>query len=311
MKRVLYFFIVLMNTVSFSQTKVGNVQFNDVDVFGETELMLNGAGERARLYAAALYLDLDFNPDDLEDGIKVAEKDATMALTIKITSGTLTIDEWKDLIRVGLERATDGNSYVFEEQIRDFLGLMPNKINRFDIFKIMYKKGGTIYLYKNRTLLGTVKSIEFKKAFFKIWFGENPVDEELKEDLLGGTLNTNLVLGKWKTFDKRTGVAINIVQIYMLDKMVYGAIERMLRNSERDDVCYECQGEDKNQKVEGLVILKRLKSKGENKYIGGKYTNIKDGKISDCQIWVEEDKPDVLKVKYRGGGVQEWKRVKK
>ncbi|MDY8136493.1 chalcone isomerase family protein [Aquimarina sp. 2201CG5-10] len=309
MKRILCFLLSFISFFSYAQTKAGSVQFNDVDTFDETELMLNGAGERDRRYSIALYLDLDFEIDGVEDGIKVAEKDGNMAFTIKVT-GDLTNPELKDLVRNGLERATDGNSYLLENQIRDFLNLLPKDINRFDIFKILHKKGKGLLLFRNRELLGTINHLEFKKALFKIWLGENPVDQDLKKDLLGA-FDPNPVLGKWKTYDKKTGVAISIVQIYIIDKKVYGTIERMLRQSERDAICYECQGDDKNQNVEGLVILKGLKAKGANKYGSGKFTNIRNGKVSDCQIWVEEDERNILRVKYKGsGGVHEWKRVK-
>lgn len=307
MKKVIFYIALFYTVFSYTQTKAGGVHFNDVDVFNKEELMLNGAGAREKLYAMALYL--DFEVDGVEDGIMVAEKDVTMAITIKITS-SITDTEFKDIIRNGLERATDGNSYLLENQIRDFLNLLPNQINKFDIFKILYVKGGKLTLYNNKELLGAINSKEFKKALFKIWLGENPVDLKLKESLLA-SYEPNPILGRWKTYDKKTGVAISIVQLYIIESKVYGSIQRMLRISERDAVCYECQGADKNQNVEGLVILKDLKLKG-SKYSGGKFTDIKTGKVSDCQIWINEDTKDILNVKYKGGGgVQEWKRIKK
>ncbi|WP_103072428.1 chalcone isomerase family protein [Aquimarina sediminis] len=307
MKKVIYYAAFFCTVFSYAQTKAGGVHFNDVDVFDKEELMLNGAGAREKLYAMALYL--DFEVDGVEDGVRVAEKDVTMAITIKITS-SVTDEEFKDIIRNGLERATDGNSYLLENQIRDFLNFLPDQINKFDIFRVLYVKGGKLTLYKNKDLLGTINSKEFKKALFKIWLGENPVDDELKESLLA-SYEPNPILGRWKTYDKKTGVAISIVQLYIIENKVYGTIQRMLRISERDAICYECQGADKNQNVEGLVILKNLVLKG-NKYVNGKFTNIKNGRVSDCQIWIEEDNKDILNVKYKGGGgVHEWKRVKK
>ncbi len=309
MKKVFYYLTFFITVCSFAQTKVGNVYFNNEDVFGETELMLNGAGEREKMYAMALYLDLDFDFDDLEDGNKVADKDATMAITLKLIS-SMEGDELKKTIRNGLERATDGNSYVLEDQIRDFIAFIPNEVKKFDIFRILHKKGGEISVFKNKTLLGSMKSLDFKKALFKIWLGDNPVERELKKDLLS-SVDPNPVLGKWKTYDINTGVAINIVQVYMIKNKVYGTIERMLRESERDDICYDCKGEDKNQKVEGLAIIKNMVAKGENKYAGGTYTNIKDGSVYDCEIWFDKDNTDILKMKHKGEkGVHEWRRVK-
>ncbi|MBQ0735041.1 chalcone isomerase family protein [Aquimarina celericrescens] len=309
MKKLTYCIAFFTACSIIAQTKVGDVHFNDVDVFGDKELMLNGAGEDENSYALAAYFGLDFDIEDLEDGNKVAEKDSPMALTMKMTS-SMTKDEFDQMMRNGLERATDGNSFMFEDQIRQFLGFFPNEINKYDIFKILYEKGGTLTFFKNKEILGTLTNKEFKQALFKIWLGSNPLSQELKEDLLA-SLDPNLILGKWKTYDKETGVAINIVQIYMLKDKVFGSIVEMLRISEKDDVCFQCQGKDKNQKVEGLVILKNLKSKGENEYGDGKFTNIRDGRVSDCQIWIDEDDRNILNVKYKGGGgIHQWKRVK-
>ncbi|WP_108866441.1 chalcone isomerase family protein [Aquimarina aquimarini] len=307
MKKLMYYIVFFYAIFSYAQTQVGDIRFNDVDVFEGSELILNGAGAREKLYAMALYL--DFEVEGVEDGIMVADKDATMAITIKITSSSISDSDFKDLIRNGLERATDGNSYLFENQIRDFLHLIPNEINKFDIFKILYVKGGKLTLYKNKKALGTINSKEFKKALFKIWLGENPVDEKLKENLLA-SFEPNPILGRWKTYDKKTGVALSIVQLYVIKKQVYGSIQRMMRISERDAVCYECQGADKNQNVEGLVIMKGLKLKGD-RYINGKYTDIKTGEVSECQIWIDAEDKDILNMKYKGGGSHVWKRVKK
>jgi len=271
------------------------------------ELMLNGAGERGRLYAIGLYL--DFEVDGVEDGLLVSNKDVPMALTIKTTSD-ISGEDLRDIIRNGLERATDGNSYLMEDQIRDFLKILPIETNKYEIFKIIYTKDNNITLYKNKERLGSVKnSLEFKQALFKIWLGENPVDAKLKEDLLG-SYDTNPILGQWKAYDKKTGVAINIVQLYMIKNEVFGSIQQMLRQSERDAVCYECEGDDRNQPVEGLVILRNLRNKSGFKYVNGKHTNIRNGKVSECQIWIDEDNMNILNVKYKGGGgVHQWKRI--
>ncbi|WP_299244364.1 chalcone isomerase family protein [uncultured Aquimarina sp.] len=307
MNRILHIVLFFVTFISFSQTKVGNLHFNDIDVFENTELMLNGAGERGKLYTIGLYL--DFEVDGVEDGIMVADKNATMALTIK-TISDISNEELKEIIRNGLERATDGNSYLMEDSIRDFLKLLPTAINKYEIFKIVYTKDESLTLYKNKERLGAVKnSLEFKQALFKIWLGDNPVDSELKEDLLG-TFDTNPILGQWKAYDKKTGVAINIVQLYMIKNKVFGSIQQMLRQSERDAVCYQCEGDDKNQPVEGLVIIKNLRNKSEFKYVDGRFTDIRSGKVSICQIWIDEDDMNVLNVRYKGsGGVHQWKRV--
>jgi len=309
MNKILPIFLIFITFNSFSQTRAGKVQFNDVDVFEDKELILSGAGVRGKLYAIGLYL--DFEVGGVEDGLKVAEKNSNMAFTIK-TSSDIGKEDLKEIVRNGLERATDGNSYLLENQIRDFLNLFPDKVMKHQIFKVLYTDDKKIALYQNQEKLGSVNnSLAFKQAFFKIWLGDNPIDAKLKEDLLGSSFGSNPMLGEWKAYDTKTGVAMNIVQLYVIDNKIFGSIKQMLRQSERDAVCYECQGDDKNQPVEGLVIIKNLKNKSDLKYTDGQFTDIKTGKVCDGQIWIDTGNMDVLNVKYKGsGGTQEWKRIK-
>ena len=120
------------------------------------------------------------------------------------------------------------------------------------------------------------------------------------------------VLGEWKTIDDDTGIAKSIVEIYEKDGKVFGKIKRILREDKRDDRCTKCEGELKNQKIEGMVILKHLTKDGD-KYEDGTVIDPENGKSYDAKIWLSEDDPDTLLVRgyiaflYR---TQKWKRHK-
>ncbi len=296
---------------SIGQTKVGGLHFNDIEKIGGEELILNGAGVRvkssSKLYACGLYL--NFEAGGKNDDIRIADKDATMVMTIKVISNVITPPIFEDMVRNGLEKATDGNSYKLENEIREFLSFFRGVFSKYEIYKLVYKKGDGLYVYKNQKELGVVKGLPFKKAVFRMWLGDNPVDEELKTSLLGDS-GDNPIFGKWKSYYVKTGVAKSVVEIYAIKGKVYGRIDRMLRESERDAICYDCKGADKNQEVEGLVIIKGLKKDG-SKYGDGMYTEIEDGEVSDCQIWIDKTNSNVLNVKYKGsGGTQKWRRVR-
>lgn len=129
--------------------------------------------------------------------------------------------------------------------------------------------------------------------------------------LYGNLVYSQEVFSEWKTIDDDSGVAKSIVEIYKKDGEVFGKIKRILREDKRDIRCTECKGDLKNQKVEGMVILKNLTKDGDE-YTGGKITDPENGKTYDAKIWVEEDKPNTLMVRgyvaffYR---TQEWKRI--
>ena len=119
------------------------------------------------------------------------------------------------------------------------------------------------------------------------------------------------VIGEWKTIDDDTGVAKSIVEVYKEDGKVFGMVKRILREDKRDVRCTECEGERKNEKVEGMVILRNL-TKDDDEFTDGTITDPENGKTYDAKIWLNEDDPNTLMVRgyisflYR---TQEWKRV--
>jgi hypothetical protein len=63
---------------------------------------------------------------------------------------------------------------------------LSDKIVEHDVYNLIYNPAdASVYVYKNDELKGTVPGIDFKIALFGIWLSNNPVDEQLKKDLLG------------------------------------------------------------------------------------------------------------------------------
>jgi uncharacterized protein (DUF2147 family) len=129
--------------------------------------------------------------------------------------------------------------------------------------------------------------------------------------LFGNFVSSQEVYGEWKTIDDNTGLAKSIVEVYEKNGKVFGRIKKILKEDKRDVRCVYCKGDQKNQKVEGMLILKDL-SKDKDKYDGGTVTDPENGKTYDAKMWLNEDDPNVLMVRgylsflYR---TQEWKRI--
>lgn len=129
-------------------------------------------------------------------------------------------------------------------------------------------------------------------------------------------LSVNLILaqdifGDWKTVDDDSGVEKSIVEIYKEEDQVFGKVKKILKEDERDRRCSKCEGEQKDQKIEGMVILESLSKDGEE-YTDGRITDPENGKTYDAKIWLNDEDPNILMVRgyvslfYR---TQEWKRV--
>ncbi|WP_026978161.1 DUF2147 domain-containing protein [Flavobacterium tegetincola] len=119
------------------------------------------------------------------------------------------------------------------------------------------------------------------------------------------------VLGKWKSIDDQTGKPLGIVQIYEQDGKIHGKVIEIVNPKDRDKLCNNCSGEDKNQPILGLLLIRGLTKDG-NEYNGGKILDPKHGKYYKCYINLENEN----KLKVRGyygislfGRTQYWHRV--
>ncbi|WP_432669938.1 DUF2147 domain-containing protein [Flavobacterium sp. SM2513] len=122
----------------------------------------------------------------------------------------------------------------------------------------------------------------------------------------------NSVLGKWKSIDDDTGKEMGTVLIYEENGKIYGKVIEITKAEDRDKLCNNCAGEDKNKPILGLTVIRGL-SKDGHEYSGGKILDPKHGKYYKCYINLEN--PDKLKVRgYIGislfGRTQYWHRVK-
>lgn len=123
--------------------------------------------------------------------------------------------------------------------------------------------------------------------------------------------NAQSVFGKWKTIDDKSKKAKSIVEIYKKDGKAYAKVIEILDESKKGNLCTECSGKNKNQPIEGMVIINGL-SKDGDEWSGGKILDPKNGKKYKCYITLE----DANKLKVRGyigfallGRTQYWHRV--
>ncbi len=119
------------------------------------------------------------------------------------------------------------------------------------------------------------------------------------------------IVGKWKTIDDETGKAKSIVEIYEDNKKYYGKVIDILNPEKKDAICIECEGDNKNKPIVGLVVINDL-VKDKNVYNSGTVLNPDNGETYKCRLKLQDD-PDTLQVRgylaffYK---TQYWKRIK-
>ena len=120
------------------------------------------------------------------------------------------------------------------------------------------------------------------------------------------------VVGKWKTIDDETGKAISVVEIYERGGKIYGKVHDIIDPKDRNKICSNCTGEDKDKPIIGLTVIKGLVKDGAE-YNSGKILDPKYGRLYKCFITLESK--DKLKVRgYIGISLfrrtQYWHRIK-
>ncbi len=133
--------------------------------------------------------------------------------------------------------------------------------------------------------------------------------------LLWTVVNSQTVVGKWKTIDDETGKAKSIVEVTIVDGKLYGKIIQLLdeKDGGKDKVCTACPGDRKGKKIVGMTIISGLDKDGSNWEADDAILDPKNGKIYDCTVWLDGNNKDILHVRgyigffYR---TQDWHRVK-
>ncbi len=124
------------------------------------------------------------------------------------------------------------------------------------------------------------------------------------------SFQTSSVQGTWVNIDDETGVEKSEITLYVENGKLYGKIERLLLPEDKGKVLEKCKVKEKNQPIEGLIIVKGLVKDGEV-WTDGKILDPANGKSYDCTIKLDDS--NTLNVRgYLGfsfiGRSQVWKR---
>lgn len=99
------------------------------------------------------------------------------------------------------------------------------------------------------------------------------------------------MLGEWVTVDDKTGEQRSVVSLYKgQDGLYYGAISKLLIDVP-EKICKLCPDEDKNQPLEGLVIIRGMKyNEQDNQLQGGRVLDPESGNFYYGKIYLKDGK---------------------
>lgn len=175
---------LLLIASSSPAAEVSGVSLPDTLKAGDTTLQYNGGGVRRKyfmdMYVCGLYL-----KEKSSNALQIARADEPMAIRLQIVSKLITSDRMEEATREGFENSTDGNTEPIQKEIDEFINVFRTAISDRDIYDIVYVPGVGTEVIKNGKSQSVTKGLPLKRALFGIWLGEKPVQEDLKEAMLG------------------------------------------------------------------------------------------------------------------------------
>jgi hypothetical protein len=177
--------MLLLWVIPASALEVAGVKLADKARVGTDELVLNGAGIRTRVifkvYVGALYL---------------AEKKAAAAEVLALPGAkrvalTLLRDLSAQQLNEAFEKGIHANHSAAEVEalkprIAQLLSLFADG-KEGDVILIDYLPGsGTVVTLNGAPKGKPIPGEDFYRALLRIWLGDKPVDDDLKQAMLGG-----------------------------------------------------------------------------------------------------------------------------
>jgi hypothetical protein len=185
MLRIAMSLLACLAIAPLAQAKmIDDVNVADSIQVAEQSLNLNGAGIRSKffldLYIGALYL----NAPSTDADATIAADEA-MTIRLYITSSIIDGEKMSEATLDGFVKSTDGDLAPIQKEVDALIAAFRDAVEDKDVFDLQYVPGQGVSVIRNGELKTLIPGLEFKQALFGIWLSEDPVQDGLKEDMLG------------------------------------------------------------------------------------------------------------------------------
>ena len=185
-KKLIWVFLLCLTEQAFA-LEVAGVKLADSAHPGSRELQLNGAGVRSRffldLYIAALYL-----PEKSTSGAAVLTDSGEKRMALHLLIGISAEHLFSALNNAIAANHNPTEMSVLEAPLKEFAAIFHTigEVKKGDVVMFDYLPGSGTQISVNGVAKGTVGGAVFNSALLKVWLGDKPAQNDLKQKLLGG-----------------------------------------------------------------------------------------------------------------------------
>lgn len=181
---VMSLFIGLAMTSLVQAKMINDVEIADSINIADQNLLLNGAGIRSKfflnIYIGALYLTEKSSDED-----NIIDADMPMTIRLYITSSLIDGEKMSEATLDGFVKSTGGDLGPIQKEVELLIGAFRDIVADGDVFDLQYVPGKGVSVIRNGEEKVVVPGLEFKKALYGIWLSDDPVQDDLKDGMLG------------------------------------------------------------------------------------------------------------------------------
>ena len=187
MKRLLTLLLLMLSLPALAALDVAGVKFDDKTKVGAGDTVINGAGLRKRaffkVYAIGLYL-----PQKATAATEAIDAKGPKRVAI-VTLRDLTAEQFVDALIEALKNNHDEATLkTLQPKIDQFRSTMlgiGNAPEKSSVSIDWRPESGTRLSFNGTAKGSDIPGEDFYRALLKIWIGDKPVQDDLKEHLLG------------------------------------------------------------------------------------------------------------------------------
>ena len=164
--------------------EIDGVRLPDALTIAGTRLVLNGAGIRTKfffhVYAGGLYVQTLTH-----DGATVIAANAPMLVRMHFIYDGVSPEKMQNGWMKGFRRLAPQAGKDLQAAMHRFTQLFSVTVKKDDVYDFGWIPGKGLEVRFNDKVLDVIDNFELKKVLFRIWFGKDPADKDLKEGMLG------------------------------------------------------------------------------------------------------------------------------
>ena len=176
--------ILLFASSYSSAITVKGVEIPDQVMLDQNTLLLNGTGIRSKfvfdIYIGALYLAKKQTTADA-----IINDQGPQLVSMHFVYDEISAEKMRKGWSEGFAKVLDEDALKNLQPQIDLFNLAFGNTMAGDVIDVQYTPTMGTRVIVNKVTKATIRGFEFHQALMKIWLGDNPVDDDLKQGMLG------------------------------------------------------------------------------------------------------------------------------